>query len=452
MPAVMLLLAVLSAGAEEPAKEAAEFKPLRVMARPEQAQRLFKAQLLGELDHPVGGKIEIGGTIIKVEEGGKGELLLEIDGRKRTLGRGPKAVPIKLQRKDKRTIQACLYFQPKGDGVWTYRNLTVFRLFVGQEQLLLVDANGNGVYNEAGKDGMAWEGYEFLWPVPAKDERWCTQKLELTGLEIEPLGEEVKVSGRPLETRHQAALPVLLDANEERSKLGMTPRPEDPEISDAAQKHCNYMALNNYLGHSEDEGRPGYTREGAASAARSILSMGRGAAKVAEGFVATLWHRQDVIRPDTFLFGVGNKGSYSAIDGREGRGGAESHWWPVLCPAPNQNQVPLNFRHESPEPVPAGVRAGFPVTAYFGTRNLKMNGYTLKKVNGPQTGENIDCWMYGPNLDKQNNMATYQHVVAIIPKAPLSGGTIYEVTFDIEVDGAARKLTWRFCTVGAPKL
>ena len=58
------------------------------------------------------------------------------------------------------------------EGKWVYRNLTQLHVVIGAEQFIIVDANGNGSYNDAGADGMAWEGRAWLFPLPAESERW----------------------------------------------------------------------------------------------------------------------------------------------------------------------------------------------------------------------------------------------------------------------------------------
>jgi hypothetical protein len=290
--------------------------------------------------------------------------------------------------------------------------------------------------------------------------------MEVTGLTFGPWGEDAKAAGRPISTVHGASLPVLVGVNEERSKIGLTPRPEDVKLSNALQKHCEYMSKNNMLTHPEQKGKPGYSSEGNAAGKRSILSMGTAPAGIARMMVSTYFHRQDVIRPQAVGFGVGYSGRYGGIDGRSKLDKSIKVPWPVLCPAPFQTSVPTRFNHESPDPIPGDKSAGFPITAYFGTRSLNLNSYSLRAMNVPGStdirqlvalmeggrefgGDKVDCYEFDPKKGASSRMTGFQQVVCIIPKDPLSGNRIYEVTLEVGLKGSTWKQTWYFSTGGS---
>jgi hypothetical protein len=275
--------------------------------------------------------------------------------------------------------------------------------------------------------------------------------MDFTGLEFESCGEAAVVLGRPLATSNPAALPVLQGVNEERAEIGLTPRPEDPKLSEDLQKHCRYMAMNNLLAHPEEKGKPGYSPEGHEAGMRSILSRGTPSERVAAGMVSTYFHRQDVLRPDTLAFGVGYEGNFGGIDGRTKMGDPKSVLWPVLCPVPDQTGVPLRFAREAPDPIPGDEAAGFPITVYFGTAALQLKSHALKAVSGPgvvpsKAGMPVECYAFDPSSGTEPGMTRYQKVVAIIPKDPLQPNVEYEVTFEVDVAGKPWSRTWRFNT------
>jgi hypothetical protein len=280
--------------------------------------------------------------------------------------------------------------------------------------------------------------------------------MEFVDLSLGAVGEEPQVKGKPLATTVPAALPVLRGVNEERVEIGLTPRPEDPKLSADLQKHCKYEATNNTLTHPETAGAPGYSKEGNDAGMRSILSRGTAAEHVASGMVTTYFHRQDVLRPETLGFGVAYEGAFGGIDGRTDVGHAPPQFWPVLCPVPGQTGVGTQYGKESPDATPGNASAGYPLTAYFGTANLKLLSYSLKEV-GPWTaqmpagrplppGPSIECYMFDPTQGANSDFTRYQRCLCLIPKGTLKVGLEYEVTFKAEVDGKPWTKTWRFST------
>jgi hypothetical protein len=205
------------------------------------------------------------------------------------------------------------------------------------------------------------------------------------------------------------------------------------------------MARNNVLVHPEEKNKPGYSPEGHEAGQRSILSAGSPADRVAFGMVRTYFHRIDVIRPDMAAFGVGYEGRFGGIDGRSGRlEKAPPALWPVLCPAPGQDQVPLEYGKEAPDATAGDGAAGFPITVQFNTDRLKLSGCTLRLVSG--AGGSIPCYLFDPNTGAANGMTAFLRCVCAIPRDPLQPSTEYEVKMEIEVDGTPWTRTWRFTT------
>ncbi len=436
-----------------------EDKTLKVQLVPQDAPGHWQAQLLGDLDRPVGDKLDFGGLSIPVKVNDKGALELDLknDGKLRTITAKREIVAIALKSAgDKpKTLNAKLEFR-KEDGKWVYRNLTQLHVVIGAEQFVIVDANGNGAYNDAGEDGMAWEGRSWLYPLPAESERWCSATMDFSGLTFGALGETPTVKGKPLATTVAAALPILKGVNEERVQIGLTPRPEDEKLSADLQKHCKYMATNSILTHPETKGKPGYTEEGNAAGMRSILGQGSPPDRIAEGMVSTYFHRQDVIRPGALAFGVGVEGAYTGIDGRSAMTKVPESFWPVLCPVPGQSGVGTTYGKEAPDATPGDAMAGYPITVYFGTSNLKIKEATLKAlVPGAMQappgaklppGTPVECYLFDPTQGASADMTKYQACVCLISKDPLKVNVDYEVSFNVDVAGKPWVKSWRFST------
>jgi hypothetical protein len=435
-------------------------KTIRIQVAPQDVPSHFQAQLLGDLDRPVGDGLTLGGVIMPAKVNDKGALELDAkdNGKTRTITkRDIVSVQVQGEGDKPKSMTVKLEFRKREDGTWVYRNLTTLHVQIGAEQFVIVDANGNGSYADAKQDGMAWEGRTWLYPLPGEFERWCSATMEFTGLTLGPVGENASVKAKPLATTNPAALGILKGVNEERVEIGLTPRPEEPKLSADLQKHCKYMAANNMLTHPEEQGKPGYSKEGHEAGMRSILGRGRSAEDVAAMMVQTYFHRQDVIRPNTMAFGVGIEGAFTGIDGRSAMGQAPAVYWPVLCPVPGQSGVGLTYGKEAPDACPGDNSAGYPITVYFGTSNLKLTEGTLKMLP-PGTGQlppgaktpagstPVDCYLYDPQTGASSDMTRYQMCVALIPKDPLKANADYEVTVSVDVAGKPWSRTWRFNT------
>jgi hypothetical protein len=457
----LLLLALLLAQSKPAAPAASdEDRALPIRVAFQDATTSYQAQLLGDLDRPVGEGITMGAVLIPAAVNDKGGLELDLknDGKPRTISGKREVISVAVQGEGEKpkTINVKLEFHRREDGTWVYRNLTVLHVQIGAEQFVIVDANGNGSYSDAKADGMAWEGRTWLFPLPGEHERWCSATMDLVGLQLGPLGEKAAIKGKPLATTVPAALPILKGVNEERVEIGLAPRPEDPKLSADLQKHCKYMSMTGVLAHPEEPGKAGYTPEGNAAGMRSILGRGTAPENVAAMMVGTYFHRQDVIRPASMAFGVGCEGTFTGIDGRTAMGQAPPQYWPVLCPVPGQAGVGTTYNKEAPDACPGAQSAGYPITVYFGTSNLKLKEWSLKALErgaaqlppGPKSppGSALDCYAFDPQTGASADMTRYQAAVALIPKDPLKVNVDYEVSMTVDVNGKPWSKTWRFST------
>ena len=224
---IALLLALLSPSLQDE-------KSLSIRIAPQDSPATYQAQLLGDLDRPVGTGLTLGGLVMpaKVNEKGGLELDVKNDGKFRTLSGKREIVSVQVQGEgDKpKSLTIKLEFHKKEDGTWVYRNLTTLHVQIGTEQFVIVDANGNGSYADAKADGLVWEGRVWLFPLPGEHERWCSATMEFVGLTLGPVGENPTVKGKPLATTNPAALEILKGVNEERVEIGLTPRPEDVKL------------------------------------------------------------------------------------------------------------------------------------------------------------------------------------------------------------------------------
>lgn len=449
---VLLLIPGLAAAAASAPPPADQDRPVPIAVRPERAQALYLLQGDATPERPVGDAIVLRDVRIPARVGDKGKLELDL-ARDGTFKPAKGVVAVSLPKPDgKGTLKLELLLTKAEDGAWRYRTLTQLTAQIGTERLVVVDGDGDGVFNEAGVDAIAWPGCVYAFPLPGSDERWCTPTLALAGLAFGPGGEDARVSGRPIATSEQAALPVLLDINQQRAALGLTPRPESAELSPPLQRHCQYMVGTGVLAHPEQEGVPGYSAEGHAAGMASILGMGTPAEALARQMINTFYHRQDVVRPDTLAFGVGYAGRFGGIDGRRALGGPQRY--PVQVPVPDQVEVPTRFSPEAPDPIGGDRDAGFPVTVYFDGGAPTLTAWTLEAeaTTGSTAGKRtpVECYVFDAAQGGAVDFNRMQHVVGLIAKQPLAEATRYHVSLTV---GGDRQWTraWSFATIGAKR-
>ncbi len=210
------------------------------------------------IDHPVGDGITLQGVRIPARLDTRGALQLDLE-RNGHFASAKGVVAVSLPATATGHARLELWLTQDADRHWQYRTLTTLVFALGAERLVVLDADGDGSFNTAGADAMAWAGCDYAFPLPGPDARFCTRSLDLTGLSFGPLGEHAALSGRRLATAVDEALPVLTGVNAVRAVLGLTPRPADIALSAALQQHCIYMSHHHKLAHPEQPGDPEYT-------------------------------------------------------------------------------------------------------------------------------------------------------------------------------------------------
>lgn len=449
----LLLAACAFAAAADPAKPApASDQPLALKAKVQAATVLYRSQILPPLDRPVGEAIAIGGRTMPARTTAKGALEIDVagDGKHKTFAKpGPLSLTLEKDKPngrpgEKSRLPISLWLDKGADGAWTWRNATRITVQIGPDVVDLVDADGDGSWNGAGTDGLCWSGQEWVWPLPAADEPWCTPGAAIASFAIGPWGEEPKATGRALATVLPETLPMLRNLNQARARLGLPARPEDPALSAPLQKHCAFMVGTGVLAHPEDPGKPGYSVEGDEAGKNSILSKGVPPENVPDNMIATFYHRIDCVRPGTLGFGLGSQGGFCGIDGLRSLSKTAGQW-PILVPVPDQTEVPTAFITEKPDPIPGDKSAGFPITAYFDAEAVLKKG-VLTVVAGPgqKPGTMVDCYTFDSKAGGEVTHNRYQKVVALIAKEPLAVGATYEVAMEVEVGGKQWSRTWRF--------
>ena len=269
-------------------------------------------------------------------------------------------------------------------------------------------------------------------------------------------------------SRAVAPAPVVVDAdaragldhlNRVRTSIGLHPVELDPEMSRKAELHARYLAANagrpeiaGLLAHDEVMTLPGATADGAEAGHASVIAFDDAVAPEAiETWLSTLYHRTPLLRRDLRLVGIGHTARIHVL--MVDRDHSPAIQPPVMFPT--ARDVPAQFcSGEVPEPRPAAwfgttwaeateLRSGYPVTVTFDPRAQLANvRATLEDPAGPV--EVAASWPAAPATSFPQGP-----VVAMLPRRPLRGGTIYRATVEATDRGVPVRLAWEFRTADA---
>jgi uncharacterized protein YkwD len=277
-------------------------------------------------------------------------------------------------------------------GAWLYRVASALRLVAGDRTITLVDVDGDG--SAVGDADAVWPARETLMtpirrPLIAADARWTLEGADLArpdaGATAEPVapldqtgprevprlppnakdrpvprdpreGRDPRDSKKPREDAPDLVGATLARVNRFRRRTGLPEVEYDATISAACAKHHAYLVKNGWDDenpHSENPKKPGYTSEGAAAAANSVLGRYDGPDAV-EMWTRTYFHRAPFMVPGCARVGFATGSGFTVLDARAGV--REAPWWHapyVRSPAPGERDVPHAFwpAGEMPPPV-----------------------------------------------------------------------------------------------------
>lgn len=300
------------------------------------------------------------------------------------------------------------------------------------------DVDGNGKFNDLGVDGWARDKMSILMPL---EEKTVFGASEFTWT-VEADGTAISFRRNPLPL-NEGQRQVLIQFNQWRLLNGLPAVTIDQQLSDACNKHCEYMEKNGGLTHEEEQGKPGYTPEGAAAGIRSCVGE-EGPVESVHLFYATFYHRLPLIQPSTKAIGVGSSAKYAAVDGLTLRDKRE--WiYPVIVPGPNTFFHPTLFAHEAPNPLPEGAPpAGFPITLTFDKGKITDASVELRLKD--EKGPVLPVYLSSPEHPANEKRPDNRMTICAIPRAPLAPMTTHWVRAAYKIDGEAREHVWKFNT------
>ncbi len=243
------------------------------------------------------------------------------------------------------------------------------------------------------------------------------------------------------------AVEMLRVHNDLRAMVGAPAVRADERVAIAAQRHAEYLARNDALGHDETPGAPGFSgvfvRDRLAAQGYTDTTASEVATSFSSGTegVRTLWvlpyHRLGLMHPHAIVAGWG----HAEISGRRITVGVIVYDFTapapdrVRAPAPAQRVAGTYSGEEVPDVLPAGASrpVGYPIMVVFSSaREVDLRSARLTQVGGPDFAYHVVPQLYERDY------------VAIIPASPLVPGARYHVRLDLTVAGADMVEEWEF--------
>lgn len=245
------------------------------------------------------------------------------------------------------------------------------------------------------------------------------------------------------------AAEMLRAHNDLRTAVGAPTVRADDRVTIAAQRHAEYLAQNNALGHDEVPGAPAFS---GASVRDRLAAQGypdANASEVATSFssgvegVRSLWvlpyHRLGLMHPHAIVAGWGHAESA----GRTITVGVIVYDFNApaperaRAPAPDQRVAGTYSGEEIPEVVPAGASrpVGYPImVVYSSARAVDLRSARVTDPSGRELPHHVVPQLYERDY------------IAIIPASPLAPGARYRVRLELIVAGKDVVDEWEFET------
>jgi hypothetical protein len=232
-----------------------------------------------------------------------------------------------------------------------------------------------------------------------------------------------------------------------RAAVGAPAVKSDDRVTAAAQRHAEYLAQNNALGHDETPGAPGFSGVFVRDRLAAQGLVDANASEVATSFssgtegVRSLWvlpyHRLGLMHPHAVVAGWG----HAEVAGRTITVGVLVYDFAapapdrVRAPAPDQRVAGTYSGEEIPDVLPAGASrpVGYPIMViYSGARAVDLRSARITDAAGRDFAYHVVPQLYERDY------------VAVIPASPLVPGTRYRVHLELTVAGADMVEEWEF--------
>lgn len=289
----------------------------------------------------------------------------------------------------------------------------------------------------------------------------------------------------------------LVTLNAIRTNSGLNTLSSNSELSISAQKHADYLKLNNTSGHYQVEGNSGFTgvnpvdRTMSAEYLSRVISENASAGQSSynasiEGLMSAIYHRFGFLaynideigigkNSDKFVYNMGNSQLNTLCEGTSFSNtgtyytsvckdsdfkieatqydnakiiSANSDKAYIIYPYDNATDVYPVFFEEHPDPLPNSNVCGYPISIEFNA-NGSTNIDTITNVNFTlvDSNSNTVTSLITMNKDNDPNKKFSKYQFALFPQDRLEFGSKYSATFSYtDSDSKSQSISWSFTT------
>ncbi|GAA4865869.1 hypothetical protein GCM10023310_51760 [Paenibacillus vulneris] len=264
-----------------------------------------------------------------------------------------------------------------------------------------------------------------------------------------------------LSTHRQASLELI---NKLRRAVGVPAVSINENLNKASQAHANYQEIDKKMGHTEEQGKPGFSGAGpwdrakafgyasAGGVGETVASTGTSPSGAAQVLIDAPFHRIILLMPSFREVGIGVSNGYTVINpGTKEYTYNAQNYKPVYYPYNGQTGVPSYWHaYETPNPLQYygknGAKVGYPISVST-TSGGKLSHLSAQISDA--SGNQVDYYLVDSKHSGNENAILY------IPKEPLKPNTAYTVTVRYQASNlmessasTEEQQTWSFTTQG----
>ena len=401
------------------------------------------------------GTHEVGGVALAVSEGAKHPVVTWAVGGKaadETLKKA-KGHRLTLQRKPKRT----LFVFRDVLGAWHHLPGEGLRFEVRGIEFEMLDADLDGICFETDVDLIRRVGDDHAVPLRAPHvvEDWT---LAVRGFDAERGTLDLTLAPIDAELNDEER-GVLRTLNRERERMGFLGAVSLPEFARPLRLHAQWMALHAKVQHHEEPSTQGYTAEGNAAGAASVILTHPQHVDIATYVdIDSPIHGHVLTMPEFVHTGVGavrakKDGTvYGGIWTMEVQGfkhaRVEAVRFPQVWPPHMATGVPRSWTTEGEDPRPPedrGREQGYPIRVYLTpglTETADLKELEVRLVEQDRPKEPLACFVVAPDRPLPYEPSPFlRHVLGalkpifVLPRPVLKAETWYELELAGTLDG-----------------
>ncbi len=336
-------------------------------------------------------------------------------------------------------------------GAWKFWNATLLKLRLNKVFVFSFDLNCDGEYFVPEADGLIYPDSQAVLPYSGQkfwyDDKMITIMKDPDGYNMDY--DTIKYPKEEVE--------ALKHINWFRVRAGLHPLLIDEKVSAACRAHAAYVAKNGGgnidTPYVENQGKDGYTDEGAKIASSSLYYYFGSVKEAVNVMYGHIFYRTYFIRGNLNLIGIGFFDPISVFNNNTAVDKVIEYQYPICIPGPEQT-IPYYDYYRSaanatvmPDPRPGETGCGFAITLswdFGGNAADVIDAKLFSVAKGKETPEQIA--VSSPNKPATEYYKDNAGIIALIPLNPLKPKSRYRVVVKYKKEAGEEIADWYFNT------